>query len=51
MKKNIPEKQDGIRKELGIRTYNVDLGNGECTLRIKNFCSFLTHARSSINMC
>lgn len=29
MKKNIPEKQDGIRKGEQIRTQNVDLGNSD----------------------
>lgn len=29
IKKNIPGEDEGIRKEVEIRTYNVDLGNGE----------------------
>lgn len=29
IKKNIPGEDEGIRKEVEIRTYNVDLRNGE----------------------
>lgn len=29
MKKNVPEKENDIKKEVEIRPHNVDLGNGE----------------------